>query len=144
MTTDNWQPGANSIFDGLRRLKLKRQPANDSQVLIYSLLWIGNWQLAARSQFDFIGKNNWSLIGNRHSAAKCQITNFMNWQLAARCQYDFRRVKTVMVNEKPANGSLMPVCTFLWTGNCQLDANSSLQDKRQLKVNTKPTIGSQM
>ena len=35
MAFDNWQPDASSIFDGLRRLKLKRQPANGSQMLIY-------------------------------------------------------------------------------------------------------------
>ena len=34
----NWQPDANSILDGLRRLKLNRQPANGSQVLIPFLL----------------------------------------------------------------------------------------------------------
>ena len=28
----NWQPDANSMLDGLRRLKLNRQPANGSQV----------------------------------------------------------------------------------------------------------------
>ena len=31
----NWQPDANSILDGFRRLKLNRQPANGSQVLIH-------------------------------------------------------------------------------------------------------------
>ena len=35
LATGNWQPDANSILDGLRRLKLNRQPANGSQVLIH-------------------------------------------------------------------------------------------------------------
>ena len=34
----NLQPDANSILDGLRRLKLNRQQANGSQVLIHLLL----------------------------------------------------------------------------------------------------------
>ena len=38
LATGNWQPDANSILDGLRRLKLNRQPANGSQVLIHLLL----------------------------------------------------------------------------------------------------------
>ena len=38
LATGNWQPDANSILDGLRRLKLKRQPANGRQVLIHLLL----------------------------------------------------------------------------------------------------------
>ena len=53
LATGNWQSEANSILDGLRRLKLNRQPANGSKVLIQILLRIGNWQLAARCQFDF-------------------------------------------------------------------------------------------
>ena len=32
LATGNWQPDANSIFDGLERLKLNRQPANGRQV----------------------------------------------------------------------------------------------------------------
>ena len=35
MATGNWLPDANSILDGLRRLKLNRQPANGSKVLIH-------------------------------------------------------------------------------------------------------------
>ena len=38
LATGKWQPDANSILDGLRRLKLNRQPANGSQVLIPLLL----------------------------------------------------------------------------------------------------------
>ena len=38
LATGNWQPDANSILDGLGRLKLNRQPANGSQVLIHLLL----------------------------------------------------------------------------------------------------------
>ena len=38
LATGNWQPDANSIFDGLRRLKLNRKPANGSQALIHLLL----------------------------------------------------------------------------------------------------------
>ena len=38
LVTGNWQPDANSILDGFRRLKLKRQPANGSQVLNHLLL----------------------------------------------------------------------------------------------------------
>ena len=38
LATGNWQPDANSILDGLRRLKLNRQLANGSQVLIHLLL----------------------------------------------------------------------------------------------------------
>ena len=38
LATGNWQPDANSILDGLRRLKLNRQPANGSQVFIHLLL----------------------------------------------------------------------------------------------------------
>ena len=38
LATENWQPDANSILDGLRRLKLNGQPANGSQVLILLLL----------------------------------------------------------------------------------------------------------
>ena len=35
LATGNWLPDANSIFDGLRRLKLNRQPSNGSKVLIH-------------------------------------------------------------------------------------------------------------
>ena len=35
LATGNWQPDANSILDGLRRLKLNRHPANGSKVLIH-------------------------------------------------------------------------------------------------------------
>ena len=35
LATGNWQPDAKSILDDLRRLKLNRQPANGSQVLIH-------------------------------------------------------------------------------------------------------------
>ena len=38
LATGNWQPDASSILDGLRRLKLNRQPANGSKVLIHLLL----------------------------------------------------------------------------------------------------------
>ena len=38
LETGNSLPDANSILDGLRRLKLNRQPANGSQVLIHLLL----------------------------------------------------------------------------------------------------------
>ena len=38
LATGNRQPDANSILDGLRRLKLNRLPANGSQVLIHILL----------------------------------------------------------------------------------------------------------
>ena len=38
LATGNWQPDASSILDGLRRLKLNRQPANGIQVLMYLLL----------------------------------------------------------------------------------------------------------
>ena len=38
MATGNWQLDANSILDNLRRLKLNRQLANGSQVLIHLLL----------------------------------------------------------------------------------------------------------
>ena len=37
LATGNWQPDANSILDGLRRV-LIRQPANGSQILIHLLL----------------------------------------------------------------------------------------------------------
>ena len=55
LATGNWQPDANSILDGLRRLKLNRYPANASQVLIHLLLLIGNRQVAARCKFDATG-----------------------------------------------------------------------------------------
>ena len=35
LATGNWKPDANSILDGLRRLKINRQPANGRQVLIH-------------------------------------------------------------------------------------------------------------
>ena len=38
LAAGNWQQDANSILDGLRRLKLNRQLANGSQVLINLLL----------------------------------------------------------------------------------------------------------
>ena len=52
LATGNWQPDANSIVDGLRRLKLNRQQANGSQVLIHLLLLIGNWQPDTNSILD--------------------------------------------------------------------------------------------
>ena len=35
MASGNWPPDAYSIFDGLKRLKLNRQPADGRQVFIH-------------------------------------------------------------------------------------------------------------
>ena len=51
LATGNWQPDANSILYGLRRLKF----IGNRQLTHRYSLTLTNLQLAARFQFDFIG-----------------------------------------------------------------------------------------
>ena len=71
LATDNWQPDANSSFDGLRRLKLNREPANGVQMFIY----YHELAIATGSQMPIRFYRKKQLKLNRKSAIGSQMSN---------------------------------------------------------------------
>ena len=140
-------------------------------MLIRLFVWIGNWQLAARCQFDLRGFKtikisfkyynlvcSWSWL----PVASCRLpiqSATGKWQLTShyRCQF------AILTNWLPIASCRLPIqsatgkwqltshsgCRFansseLTTGNWHPDANSIWESLKQLKLNRNFANGSQM